>query len=325
MSNRLSILFVLLILIANEGFSQSVDENSFKRIDSVLTYIIPLEQKLCDSAKASLIFKWISENIDYDYLLADTSILIGLPDTWNKLTRNLETLLLKKKGVCNGISYLYYLLCKHAGLKVVDVLGEVKGYKKDGNFLFMMSYPHTWNMVYWNNRWHQIDCTWGLASEKFSEIDWFWFDTKPEFFFLSHYAYKQSLNVGFTQVSKQKFQLFPYFDREYFNYFQINKSMVYEYVNEKSTSIIFFSKPKQDIIPYMQKMVSCNYSSDVFTTTLEELNDSTWRQINAEKNACYSIAIKIKVVEIFKENDFEMVTVKTIYDLARIGVLHTRM
>jgi hypothetical protein len=99
MSNRLSILFVLLILIANEGFSQSVDENSFKRIDSVLTYIIPLEQKLCDSAKASLIFKWISENIDYDYLLADTSILIGLPDTWNKLTRNIETLLLKKKGV----------------------------------------------------------------------------------------------------------------------------------------------------------------------------------------------------------------------------------
>ncbi|HET8685736.1 MAG TPA: transglutaminase domain-containing protein, partial [Methanosarcina sp.] len=295
----------LFIFLGHNIYGQKPVETEETRVKSALNLIIPAHKKLCDSAKARIIFQWVSETFQYDYLLADTSPPLNQPENWNKITRNIDTLFLTKKGVCNGISYLYYLLCKQAGLQVLDVLGEVKGYTKGDEFSFLMSYPHTWNLVYWNGNWHRIDCTWALASENKDKVDFYWFDTRPEDFILTHYAYDKSLNKDFEFVSKQQFQTLPYFGREYFDYFQAKNLMVSKYLNEKSSAQIFFSNPKKNVTPYLQKMKSCKSSFERSKNPLLAFSDELWQQVDATRNGCFSIAVKVKEVEISNDSGFE--------------------
>jgi hypothetical protein len=317
----------LFIFFGHSIYGQKKVEFEETRIKTALNVIIPANKRLCDSAKARIIFQWVSEAFHYDYLLADTSPPLNQPENWNKLTRNIDTLLLTKKGVCNGISYLYYLLCKQAGLKVLDVLGEVKGYTQRDEFLFLMSYPHTWNLVYWDGKWHLIDCTWALASEDKGKVDFFWFDTRPEDFILTHYAYDKSLNKGFEFVSNQQFQTLPYFRREYFDFFQVNDLMFSKYLNGRASSQIFFSEPNKDVTLYMQKMKDCKGGFEGHESTLVPLSAEMWQQVDAASNGCFSIAVKVKKVEITNESgfEFEMETITTIYDLARVGFAYSKM
>ncbi|MGL4992406.1 MAG: transglutaminase domain-containing protein [Sarcina sp.] len=84
--------------------------------------------------KAQDLYIWISENITYDlnaYGVKDPAIY-----AFNN-----------KKAVCTGFAGLYSAMCRDVGLSVRQIGGLANGK------------PHTWNQVYLNNQWINVDCT----------------------------------------------------------------------------------------------------------------------------------------------------------------------
>lgn len=70
---------------------------------------------------------------------------------------SLEEILAKKIGVCVEYAKLFNLLARMAGIPSVIVNGVAKGeYDKFEG--------HSWNMVYYNNKWIEVDPTWDLMS-----------------------------------------------------------------------------------------------------------------------------------------------------------------
>ena len=88
---------------------------------------------------------WLEENIEYDYK-ADALYQYF----------NIEKTLQNKRGVCYDYSNLFAAYCRSQGIPcfVID------GYRRDNS-----SYLHTWNRVYFNNTWWNVDITFDATSD----------------------------------------------------------------------------------------------------------------------------------------------------------------
>lgn len=110
--------------------------------------------------KAYLLYKWVSQNISYDYDKAQK--LSTNPQGISSGTIDAFT---TRKGVCFDYSSLYISMCQAVGLKVRLVTGL--GYSG-------LSWgDHAWNQVYSmeENRWLHVDTTFGTASNYFDKPD----------------------------------------------------------------------------------------------------------------------------------------------------------
>ncbi len=110
--------------------------------------------------KAYLIYKWVSQNIKYDYEKAErlstspSGISSGSINAFNT-----------RKGVCFDYSALYVSMCRAVGLKVRLVTGLGYSGTAWGD--------HAWNQVYSveENRWIHVDTTFGSAANYFDKPD----------------------------------------------------------------------------------------------------------------------------------------------------------
>ncbi len=123
----------------------SVDENFFNELGKDSTTKEEVVRKGRD---------WIEKNIAYDYNL---DLLYQY--------FNIEKTLQSKMGVCYDYSNLFAAYCRSQGIPcfVVD------GYRRDNN-----AYLHTWNRVYFNNTWWNVDITFDATSENtygFKKLD----------------------------------------------------------------------------------------------------------------------------------------------------------
>ncbi len=97
---------------------------------------------------------WLEENIEYDYELE-------LLYQYFNIEKTLQT----KIGVCYDYSNLFAAYCRSQEIPcfVID------GHRRDNS-----SYLHTWNRVYFNNTWWNLDITYDATSEYtygFKKID----------------------------------------------------------------------------------------------------------------------------------------------------------
>ena len=92
-----------------------------------------------DKEKVQAIYHWITTNIRYDY---EAEMVYQNVD----ISRTVQT----KKGICFDYATLFAALCRSQGIPcfILD------GYSRD-NF----SYKHTWNRVYYDNRYWNLDVT----------------------------------------------------------------------------------------------------------------------------------------------------------------------
>ena len=92
-----------------------------------------------DKEKIQAIYHWITTNIRYDY---EAEMVYQNVD----ISRTVQT----KKGICFDYATLFAALCRSQGIPcfILD------GYSRDNS-----SYKHTWNRVYHDNRYWNLDVT----------------------------------------------------------------------------------------------------------------------------------------------------------------------
>ena len=103
-----------------------------------------VKNSISDEEKVSKIYKWIAENIAYDY------------DSYyaNKSSYNVPDFVLQeKKAVCYGISLTFQALCHAQGIPCMVYTGQ--SYNSSLSFYG----SHAWNEVYINNEWLVFDVT----------------------------------------------------------------------------------------------------------------------------------------------------------------------
>lgn len=107
-------------------------------------FVTTLPNSMDDSDKIYTIYDWICNRTDYDYTISDTS-------------HNLTQAILGNPGVCDSFSGAFKYVCDKAGITCVEVRGcsydpQTNDYTQN----------HAWNLVYVNNTWKIVDCTYGV-------------------------------------------------------------------------------------------------------------------------------------------------------------------
>ena len=180
--NKILLIFFLLPII---GFSQKTEVN-FSSVDSLanaITYkkdLTALTQKLTSPYsgqlfKARAIFKWITENIRYDYKYYNKHYYKGKePKSYEcKDDRDCEAkriaweinyidkILSKKKAVCQGYSMLFKKMCDIAGLKSEIIAGYIRTEPYQVGTSGILE--HAWNAVWIDSSYYLLDATWAAG------------------------------------------------------------------------------------------------------------------------------------------------------------------
>ena len=137
---------ILLLLFSAYIFVYKQDNLSLTNGQATLwdTDTVKLADEICadcdtDEEKVKAIYNWMIHNFEYDY---DCEPFIQ----YFNARKTLST----RKGICYDFSHLFAALCRsqHIPCFVVD------GDKRDNN-----QYHHTWNRVYFNGSWWNMDVT----------------------------------------------------------------------------------------------------------------------------------------------------------------------
>ena len=102
----------------------------------------------CDTNedKVKAIYEWMIYNFEYDY---DCQPFIQYFNVHKTLTT--------KKGICYDFSHLFAALCRSQNIPC---------YVVDGDKRENVQYHHTWNRVYFNDSWWNIDVTFDIIQSK---------------------------------------------------------------------------------------------------------------------------------------------------------------
>ena len=105
-----------------------------------------------DYNKAMEIYKWIVNNIYYDYEKYYSDYWSG-QDPYQALQ--------DKKTLCEGFSFLYMAMCRSIDLPTKMVFGFAGDTSLSKEDLIHTRYGHAWNEVFVDDRWVIVDSTWG--------------------------------------------------------------------------------------------------------------------------------------------------------------------
>ena len=115
------------------------------------TNTVELANEICvdcctNEEKVKAIYNWIIHNFKYDY---ECDPVIQYFD----VRKTLET----RKGICYDFSHLFAALCRSQNIPC---------YVVDGDKRENVQYHHTWNRVYFNDSWWNIDVTFDIIQSK---------------------------------------------------------------------------------------------------------------------------------------------------------------
>jgi hypothetical protein len=240
MNRKKSILTLFLLLPI---FALSQQELRFESADSLATTIkykknlAILAHQLADPysqqlLKARAIFRWITENIQYDYKLYNKYYYKGKePKTYKCRedgnceakrivweTRYINKVLKRKKAVCQGYSMLFKKMCDIVGLRSEIITGYVR---TDHNQVGTPgTLNHVWNAVWIDSSYYLLDATWaagGCSKDDNGKLfpfqkrydDYYWL-TPANDFARNHFP-ENNKWVLLLNYSKETFSRNPYY------------------------------------------------------------------------------------------------------------------
>ena len=235
--------FVLipLIFVTQLSAAQTVNRNFTlvdKRVKSIQSNSVgALSKKLVSPYKTQLekvrsIFKWITENIEYDVvgrqnpkgvytdLYRPTISTIDSVRQRDYNERTVQKVLTEKKAVCDGYARLFKTLCDSANILCVTISGYIRWYSDPIGAI--TDREHSWNAVFLNNKWQLLDPTWASGKvddevHKFKkEYDDFYFLTDPIQFFNDHYPSDAKWALFTNPPSRQQFYNYPFFHPDFY-------------------------------------------------------------------------------------------------------------
>ena len=144
---------ILLLLLAAHIFIYKQDNVSLTNGQATLwdTKTVELADEICtdcdtDEEKVKAIYKWMIHNFEYDYECEPLIQYFNVRKTLNT-----------RKGICYDFSHLFAALCRSQNIPCYVVDGD----KRDN-----AQYHHTWNRVYLNGSWWNIDVTFDTVQAK---------------------------------------------------------------------------------------------------------------------------------------------------------------
>lgn len=176
MSKYYFLLFIVLIpILIYSQEKKSVDKTDYSYLENLeynnnLPNLVTALTKDCENEleKAEIIFRWIANNISYDYKKFNKNKRIKTfkykdkVDCKQKVIRwknkNLEEILKKKKAICSGYSDLYMKMCNIAGIDCIVIDGYIKNSTSHIGRLGILD--HSWNAIIIDNEYHYLDVTW---------------------------------------------------------------------------------------------------------------------------------------------------------------------
>ena len=117
---------------------------------------VELADEICadcytDEEKVKAIHEWMTHNFEYDY--GYTPVV-----QYSNLHQTVET----RKGICYDFAHLFAALCRSQNIPCYVVDGTPYDLAKD---------CHTWNRVYFNGSWWNVDVTYDIVqTEKQNEL-----------------------------------------------------------------------------------------------------------------------------------------------------------
>jgi len=183
--------------------------------------------------KVRAIFRWITDNIEYDYKFYNKTSYKGKEpkpfecfgdsmtcETKKQVWENsyINKALDNKKAVCQGYSMLFARMCKIAGVEAEVVPGYIRTqYYEVGN---MGDLDHAWNSVLINGSWYLVDVTWaagGCTADEDGKLlafvkrlnEYYWL-TPPADFAKNHYP-EEPKWVLIANYKQDDFAANPYY------------------------------------------------------------------------------------------------------------------
>ena len=144
---------ILLLLFSAYIFVYKQDNLSLTNGHATLwdTKTVELADEICadcdtEEEKVKAIYEWMILNFEYDY-------------EYNPVVQyfNVHKTLRTRKGVCYDFSHLFAVLCRSQKIPCYVVDGD----KRDN-----AQYHHTWNRVYFNGSWWNMDVTFDIVQTK---------------------------------------------------------------------------------------------------------------------------------------------------------------
>lgn len=139
-------IFIIALLFSSYIFVYKQEDVSLANGQATLwdTNTVKLADEICSDCdtneeKVKAIYKWVIHNFEYDYEYKPFVQYFNVHKT-----------LRTHKGVCYDFSHLFATLCRSQNISCYVVDGD----KRD-NF----QYHHTWNRVYFDNSWWNVDIT----------------------------------------------------------------------------------------------------------------------------------------------------------------------
>lgn len=129
-----------------------------------------------DFEKLWLLYHWIGNNISYDHSALGAHQTAAVAPVEVLQTR---------KALCEGYSLLFETLCKKMDMPCRSISGYSKGDGYRRGQVFTRS-DHSWNVVWWQNRWHPIDVTWAACSTSGKSVNFDYLLSPPLDFLSTH-------------------------------------------------------------------------------------------------------------------------------------------
>ena len=201
----------------NDKYS-GINDNCNNLIDCC-NYLSGISNDLDEKEKVYLIYKWVAQNIVYDY----ASYIAH-----DEVNCEPEAVLTSKKGVCSGYARLFtkLLTCLNFPAEnIKNIIGHSKGlgfnYEDE---ISDDNTDHEWNAVKINNKWCLIDTTWGAGSiinNAFeASYDEYYLCTPPAQFVRTHLPKKIEENLQFLDnpIDINTFKNMAYTTKYFFEY-----------------------------------------------------------------------------------------------------------
>lgn len=143
------------------------DRDIYAAAQTVLNEV--LKKGMGDLKKETAIYKWVVNNVDYDWTHQD--IMASTPrESFTPYGG-----LVNHKAVCLGYAATFQLLCDLAGVECITVVGAA----------FQSQEDHGWNMVRLDGNWYCVDATWDanyreMGMTRGRERDWDYFNVTSD-------------------------------------------------------------------------------------------------------------------------------------------------
>lgn len=252
-------LLILLLIVFFAGvnliFSQNLDLKKFnygrvdtiainfpkKKYKNIQEIVYPLIEGIeTEHEKFRAIFRWITENIEYNRAAATVA--------------DADKIIRKNKAVCQGFSNLLKEMCDLAKIPCEVVVGYTKTELRDINKKLGKT-DHAWNTVTLYGKKYLVDVTWAtskynVVNRKFiKEFDEHYYLTPPEKFVIDHFPKEAKYQLLDKVVKEKSFIRTPIY---YPDFFHLGLREIYPYKGKfkwrkKKPLRIFIESPETEI------------------------------------------------------------------------------